>query len=224
MSSLKPNKDILTYAPTQGSQAPQQPVIKKQTVPLFWKDDINHDIDKYTKIHGEECAKNIIKSVDENNERQAREADIIENSTLTELPEELLSLPSGLGILQNYILGTMDYPCRYTAGWTAITTMTAFVQTNITIDSRAGLSLNEYYITLAPTGFGKEALRDPLNKILDILKKDCLYGSNFPIVEHSAPSSKQGLHQILQETQNHSVYIQSDECKLLDNSTTHSHS
>lgn len=224
MNSLN-HTPILPQQTKQGSQAQQQTVIisnndkgnseiannTKQTMPQFWKDDIDQDIEKYTKTHGEECAKNIIKSVDENNERQAREADIIDNSTLPELPKELISLPSGLGILQNYILGTMDYPCRYTAGWTAITTMTAFVQTHITIDSRAGLSLNEYYITLAPTGFGKEALRDPLNKILDILKKDCLYGSNFPIVEYSAPSSKQGLHQILQETQNHSVYIQSDE-------------
>ncbi len=47
MNSLN-HTPILPQQTTQGSQAPQQPVIKKQTVPIFWKDDINHDIDKYT--------------------------------------------------------------------------------------------------------------------------------------------------------------------------------
>ncbi|WP_213066970.1 hypothetical protein, partial [Acinetobacter baumannii] len=70
------------------------------------------------------------------------------------------------------------------------------VQTNTTIQSNEGLSLNEYYLTLAPTGFGKEAMRAPLNKLLNILTKENNYHLSLPTIEYSAPSSKQGLHQV----------------------------
>ena len=127
---------------------------------------------------------------------------------LPPLPDELKSLPDGLGAIQAYIYGTMTYPCLATAGWAAIATFTAFAQTNVTIDSRQGLGLNEFYLTLAKTGFGKEALRYPLNKLAELCKHDTA-AANLPNIESAAPSSKQGLHQQLEA--NNSVYIQSDE-------------
>lgn len=132
---------------------------------------------------------------------------------LPPLPDELKSLPAGLGDIQAYIYGTMTYPCLYTAGWAAIATFTAFAQSNVTIDSRQGLGLNEFYLTLAKTGFGKESLRYPLHKLAELVEFDFEdtnpAAANLPNIENAAPSSKQGLHQLLEN--NASVYIQSDE-------------
>lgn len=130
--------------------------------------------------------------------------------SLPPLPEQLKALPGGLGHLQVYVYNTMTYPCLYTAGWVAIATMAGFAQSHLTINSLSGLGFNEYFLTLAPTGFGKESLRDPLNVLLRNLD-DTFNFENLPTVEHSAPSSKQGLHQVIQSVQNHSVYVQSDE-------------
>jgi len=131
---------------------------------------------------------------------------------LPPLPDELYQLPDGLGAIQEYIHGAMTYPCRYTAGWAAIATLTAFAQTKVTIDSRRGLGFNEYYLTLAKTGFGKEELRDPLNSLIAELDFDfTVSGENIPDVVSAAPSSKQGLHYLIEAAKNHSVYVQSDE-------------
>jgi len=130
--------------------------------------------------------------------------------SLPPLPEQLKALPGGLGHLQVYVYNTMTYPCLYTAGWVALATMAGFAQSHLTINSLSGLGFNEYFLTLAPTGFGKESLRDPLNVLLRNLD-DTFNFENLPTVEHSAPSSKQGLHQVIQSVQNHSVYVQSDE-------------
>lgn len=139
---------------------------------------------------------------------------------LPPLPEALAEVPGSLGQLQGFILGTMSYPCPFTAGWTAIATMTAFAQTHITIDSQAGLGFNEYYLTLAPTGFGKEALRDPLTRLAELVPKHMAdhgggnlagFATPMPSIEVAPPSSKQGLHSLLEQDRNKSVYVQSDE-------------
>ncbi len=127
---------------------------------------------------------------------------------LPPLPVELTALPDGLGDIQQYIYGMMTYPCLATAGWAAIATMTAFVQTKHTIDSRGGLGFNEYYLTLAKTGFGKEELRDPVNQLVAQVQE---FASGLPSIETAAPSSRQGLHQLLENAQAGSVYAQSDE-------------
>lgn len=138
-----------------------------------------------------------------------------QGDTLPKPPRLLTELSGTLGELQNYIYNAMSYPCRYTAGWTAIATFSGFAQTHLTIDSRRGLGFNEYFLTLAPTGFGKEDLRKPFGDILKVLKEDrSIMPQRFPHLEHAAPSSKQGLHQLLENSKNitsNSVYIQSDE-------------
>ncbi len=136
-------------------------------------------------------------------------------------PEELLKLPYELGKIQEFILNRMTYPSVATAGIVALSTLTAFAQTNITIESRDGLGLNEYYLVLAPTGFGKEDLRKPA-EILDSKSKEVmtpeyraehkvgiLPGLNNVRFSYSAPASAQGIHQILEK--NRSVYFLSDE-------------
>ena len=140
---------------------------------------------------------------------------------LPDNPEELLNLPYQLGEIQAFILNRMTYPSAATAGITALSTLTAFAQTNITIKSRDGLGLNEYYMVLAPTGFGKEDLRKPA-EILDCKSKELmtpeylaehkvsiLTGLNNVRFSYSAPASTQGIHQILEK--NRSVYFLSDE-------------
>jgi hypothetical protein len=136
-------------------------------------------------------------------------------------PEELLNLPYQLGEIQMFILNRMTYPSVATAGITALSTLTAFAQTNITIKSRDGLGLNEYHMVLAPTGFGKEDLRKPA-EILDDKSDEVmtaeffakhkigiLTGLNNVRFSYSAPASTQGIHQILEK--NRSVYFLSDE-------------
>jgi hypothetical protein len=128
---------------------------------------------------------------------------------LPDYPEELLNLPYQLGEIQMFILNRMTYPSLATAGITALSTLTAFAQTNITIKSRDGLGLNEYYMVLAPTGFGKEDLRKPA-EILDSKSKEVMTGMlNNVRFRYSAPASTQGIHQILEK--NRSVYFLSDE-------------
>jgi len=140
---------------------------------------------------------------------------------LPDYPEELLNLPYELREIQSFILNRMTYPSVATAGVVALSTLTAFAQTNITIKSRDGLGLNEYYMVLAPTGFGKEDLRKPA-EILDYKSKEVitpeylakhkasfLKGFNNVRFSYSAPASTQGIHQILEK--NRSVYFLSDE-------------
>jgi hypothetical protein len=136
---------------------------------------------------------------------------------LPDYPDELLNLPYQLGKLQAFIFKRMAYPSIATAGITALSTLTAFAQTNITVKSRDGLGLNEYYMVLAPTGFGKEDLRKPaeiLNKKANeiVLSNDLdgrlINGSSVRFC-YSAPASTQGIHQILED--NRSVFFLSDE-------------
>ena len=139
---------------------------------------------------------------------QQHESEANSEFNLPPLPVELQALPDGLGEIQQYVYGMMTYPCLATAGWAAIATMTAFAQTKHTIDSRSGLGFNEYYLTLAKTGFGKEELRDPVNRLSRAIPE---VAGGLPAIETAAPSSRQGLHQVLENVPTHSVYIQSDE-------------
>ena len=146
-------------------------------------------------------------------EQDAKAAETTVTAGLPPLPKELANLPSGLGAIQQYIHGTMAYPCMYTAGWGAISTISALAQTHITINSQRGLGLNEYWTALAHTGFGKEAMRDVLVDFVGLLKKKGARHNtrHTPIIEFSAPASKQGLHMLLENAPNHSVMLQADE-------------
>lgn len=141
--------------------------------------------------------------------------------TLPEYPQALLNLPHMLGELQAFILGRMTYPSTATAGVAAIATMTAFAQSNLLIKSRDGLGFNEFYMILAPTGFGKEDLRRPV----EILKKQAAEATTMEYLaeqgagnlqtlggvslRHAAPASAQGIHEILEA--NRSTFFLSDE-------------
>lgn len=132
--------------------------------------------------------------------------------TLPDYPTDLMALPYKLGELQQFIYNRMTYRSLPMAGITAIATLTAFAQTHITIKSRDGLGLNEYYMVLAPTGFGKEDIRKPM-EILDRKSEDAIKAGmgNMESVKirHAAPASAQGIHQIMEE--NRSTCFLSDE-------------
>ena len=139
---------------------------------------------------------------------------------LPDFPDELMYLDGYLGELQAFIYNRMAYPSIATAGIAAMATLSAFAQTNVGVKSRDGLGLNEYYMILAPTGFGKEDVRRPI-KILDDLSKtvilsDTLNEGNLSHINNekvgfkfAAPSSQQGLHKIIEE--NRSAFFLSDE-------------
>lgn len=136
-----------------------------------------------------------------------------DNSGLPDYPDELLCLPHQLGELQAFIINSMSYPSLATAGITAIATLTAFAQTILTIKSRAGLGFNEYYLVLAPTGFGKEDLRNPIERLHhdsdDLLRQKGFALADDVKLYRAASSSKQGLHQCLEHSR--SVFFLSDE-------------
>ena len=139
---------------------------------------------------------------------------------LPNFPDELMYLDGYLGELQAFIYNRMAYPSIATAGIAAMATLSAFAQTNIGVKSRDGLGLNEYYMILAPTGFGKEDVRRPI-KILDDLSKtvilsDTLNEGNLSHINNekvgfkfAAPSSQQGLHKIIEDSR--SAFFLSDE-------------
>lgn len=137
-----------------------------------------------------------------------------QDQLLPKHPNELMSLPYHLGDLQAFIYNQMAYPSAATAGIAALATLTAFAQTNLTIDSRDGLGFNEYYLIQAPTGFGKEALRKPVLKLSSKSAEQSslsriLDSSNDVRFNFSAPASMQGLHSILE--QNRSLFFMADE-------------
>lgn len=130
-----------------------------------------------------------------------------ETSDLPAFPQDLLALPHGLGEMQAYIHGAMVYPSQAAAGLTALAIYTAFAQSRLVIDSYGGLGFNEYYMLLAPTGFGKESTRKPFQRLRDLLDFDA---EEITGLQHSAPSSKQGLHQTLEEAGRSQMFL-SDE-------------
>jgi len=139
---------------------------------------------------------------------------------LPDFPNELLYLDGYLGELQAFIYNRMAYPSIATAGIAAMATLSAFAQTNVGVKSRDGLGLNEYYMILAPTGFGKEDVRRPIKTLGDLSKtvilSDTLNEGNLSHINNekvgfkfAAPSSQQGLHKIIED--NRSAFFLSDE-------------
>lgn len=128
---------------------------------------------------------------------------------LPAMPEELLALPGGLGELQAWIVGYMSHPSPGAAGVAALATMSHFAMSHLGIASRDGLGLNEQYLLLAPTGFGKEDLRKPIRKIAEALPDRLprtagnLTMQRLPEVRENAPASLQGMHSALELNRAH---------------------
>lgn len=122
---------------------------------------------------------------------------------LPPFPPQLLQLPYGLGQLQAWILSTMTYPSPATAGVTAFALLAHFAMTGIRIDSRDGLGLNEQFLVLAPSGFGKEGMRSPFAKLEAAVRAAPRGGGELPLMlpflQYNAPASMQGMHMLLQQ-------------------------
>jgi hypothetical protein len=139
--------------------------------------------------------------------KEAKAADIepAVKLSLPSVPRDLLQLPYGLGVFQEWILGYQTYPSAANAGLTAIATLAHFAMANVRIDSLAGLGLNEQYLVLAPTGAGKEDLRRPFALLDEALRKlpapavSNLWHQTLPQIQYSAPASQQGLHRLLEQ-------------------------
>lgn len=138
--------------------------------------------------------------------RKAAKAATPDKHILPDFPAELLDMPHGLGELQRWILGTMPYPSAAMAGFTAWATLAHFAMATIKIESSPDwLGVNEQFLLLAPTGFGKESTRKPFVKLTEALKgyprpagAGNLWLSNLPRLQFNAPASLQGLHKELQ--------------------------
>lgn len=125
---------------------------------------------------------------------------------LPDFPQDLLSLPHGLGELQSWILRTMPYPSPAAAGLTAWATLAHFSMARVKVESAPDwLSTNEQFLLLAPTGFGKEATRKPFRNVAKALADmpppkgaGNLWLAGLPTIQESAPASLQGMHKLLE--------------------------
>jgi hypothetical protein len=105
----------------------------------------------------------------------------------------------------------MIYPSRAVAGLVAEIVMTHFAQKHITIKSFSGLGLNEQFLILAPTTFGKEDVRNVLLTFDRYINHpESTYNQkrhlNNDCISHLAyafPASMQGLHRHLEDNRAH---------------------
>lgn len=165
----------------------------------------------------------IQKTLDQAEVRKHQAESIVNESEnlLAELPpfcDELLKLPHGLGHIQNYIFGSMKYPSQATAGIAAIAAFASFAMPYVTIQSYSGLGLNEYFMVLAPTSFGKEDLRKAIKKLYASVEQYAgfdreelgnLASLSLPKVQFAAPASCQALHKMIEADKNQ--FFMSDE-------------
>ena len=134
--------------------------------------------------------------------------------TLADFPAELVNMPHGLGLIQDYVYNRMIYPSRSIAGFTALAALTCFVQKRFTIQSYSGLGFNEYYMVMAGTGFGKEDLRNAISKLNDqlhmrLLDSRRVVADEMSTQQWSAPATMQGMHTQLED--NNAQFYLSDE-------------
>jgi len=126
------------------------------------------------------------------------------------ISEYLLALPEYLGEIQSYFDKKQVYPSRILSGLGALMAVGMFTQGNVTVDSMDGRGLNEMYLVLGKTGFGKEAI---LKGMLDISNISDKRPNIFP----SLPTSPQRMHDHLvnSSTNNHNqsaaCFFMSDE-------------
>src|SRR3546814_19149735 len=76
---------------------------------------------------------------------------------------------------------------------------------SVRIDSRRGLGVNEQFMALAPTGYGKEEIRAPFEILARELQETArptgvpsAWLAALPKIQHSSPASQQGLPPILE--------------------------
>ncbi|MCW7752735.1 DUF3987 domain-containing protein [Desulfobotulus sp. H1] len=140
-------------------------------------------------------------------------ASVVAVDGIPENPKELLHLPWKLGSIQDYVFNRMPYPCRATAGLVALSAMSVILQKKFVIQSQKGLGFNEFYMVLAPTGFGKESLR---GAVLDLMRAGVdrcrISREEVTALHHAAPSSAQGLHRLLEG--NASIGLLADEFSI----------
>lgn len=115
-------------------------------------------------------------------------------NTLPPVPEALCALPCRLGEVQGWAMSTMLRPHAGVAGLAALALVDYLAMPRVRIASRSGLAMGEFFMVMAPSGFGKEALRMPFRKVAAYAARK---GIALPDLHHSAPSSQQGLQEML---------------------------
>lgn len=119
---------------------------------------------------------------------------------LPEFAPELLDLPGGLGKIQRYIHAKMIYPSLATAGMAAIAAASMIAQQRVGVRAVYDqLGLNEYFVCMAPTTFGKESLRRSIEQLRErIIERNTAFMARMPTaIQHALPASAQGFHDLL---------------------------
>ncbi|SFR50837.1 DUF3987 domain-containing protein [Thiomicrospira sp. ALE5] len=121
-----------------------------------------------------------------------------EKSYLPDFSPHIMHLPGLLGEMQEYIYGRMIYPCRAMAAVSAMAFIAHYAQNKAYLNSLQGkLSLNEYWLVMAKTGYGKESLISSFTH-LDELLTGRFNLSIRPGIQQATPASPQGLHKLLE--------------------------
>lgn len=105
----------------------------------------------------------------------------------------LKELPYGLGHIQAAINKSMIYPSIEAAGFTAFAFLSSVSQRHISVMGIREMGLNQYFMALGQTGYGKESLR---SIFLDFEIQVKEYNSNYIGSEliQQVPASPQALH------------------------------
>src|SRR3546814_19413094 len=100
-------------------------------------------------------------------------------------------------LFRSGITGLMTYPSLPMAGFTAWAVGAHFAMASVRIDSRRGLGVNEQFMALAPTGYGKEEIRAPFEILARELQETArptgvpsAWLAALPKIQHSPPDRK----------------------------------
>lgn len=142
----------------------------------------------------------------------------IADASLPPFCKSLINLPYGLGVIQDYFYGIMPFPERALAGFSALSMFGCVAMANKTIDSRHGLSFNQYNLALIETGGGKEEMRRGIFNV----HKALAWNSGVAQIQYSLPASMQGLHDQLVED-NVQMYVADEYAEWLVGTKNDSH-
>ena len=143
---------------------------------------------------------------------------VISKASLPPFCKSLIDLPYGLGLIQDYFYNIMPFPERALAGFSALSMFGCVAMANKTVDSRHGLSFNQYNLALIETGGGKEEMRRGIAKTHGALTWD----SGVAKLQYALPASLQGLHDQLVED-NVQMYVADEYAEWLVGTKSDSH-
>ncbi|MBE0472037.1 MAG: hypothetical protein IBX55_21330 [Methyloprofundus sp.] len=128
---------------------------------------------------------------------------------------DFLQKPKGIiASMQQHALNATKYPNPCAATIVSIATINTLLLGKVTIDSYSGLSMNQLYVFLAPTGAGKESYLKLFERMIEELISRSKYKTHHLL--NQIPASAQGFHEILKDAQSPLVVLSDEIGNVLD--------